>query len=257
MTKAQPRAIVLDTMHIDFSLRRWFITGGLALLAGWWSTGCVHVEQTIRLKADGSGVLALRYGMSVKDLAEMEAMAQAQLAEGEPGEESPANPLEFDEAQVRKDFEEYAKLGVTLEDIRTEVVDGWKYLSLRVAFTSLDGLGQTEFLSDRLVTLKRLADGNYEFIQATPPSPAMETVEGIEEMMANMMKGFRAVLKVEVPGELVEANADRTEGRLAEWTFDVDKDAGALKRAQKMALRVVFKGDGLNMPDYTGQPVAE
>ena len=247
-------------MHFSFSARRILGVGLATLLMGWWSAGCVKVEQALSLKPDGSGVIALRYGMSLADLAEMEAMAKAQLAEGgEEGEVSMegGNPFEFDEAEVRKDFEEYNKVGVTLEDIRTEVVDGWKYLSLRVAFASLEALGKTEFLSDRMVSLKRLPDGNYEFLQTAPPGPEAEDMEGMEQMMADMMEGFRAAMKFEAPGELVESNADRTEGRTVEWVFDLDKDSKALRRAQKMALRVVFKGDGLNLKDFASQVHAE
>jgi hypothetical protein len=40
---------------------------------------------------------------------------------------------------------------------------------MRVAFTSLAGLGQTEFLSDRQLTLKKVGEGRYELVQAAPP----------------------------------------------------------------------------------------
>ena len=236
-------------------LRRWLGAGALALGVVGWASGCVKVEQNLDLKADGSGVIALRYGMSLEDLAEMEAMAKAQLEEGAGPLES-VSPFDFDEAEVRKDFQAYGELGVTLEDLRTEVVDGWKFLSLRIAFTSLKGLGQTEFLSDRMVSLKKMPDGNYEFLQAAPPVPEGEDMGAVEGMMAEMMKGFRAVLSFRAPGEVVESNADRRDGRLVEWVFDLDRDPQALKRAQKMALRVVFRGEGLALQEYASPSAA-
>lgn len=245
-----------NTMNTFLYIRRLSGTIAAAFLVGWWSLGCIKVDQTLSLKEDGSGTLAVRYGMSLNDLAEMDAMAKSQV---QAGEEAPPNmnPFEFDEATVRKDFEEYASSGVTLLDVRTEEVDGWKYLSLRIGFTSLEGLGKTEFLSDRMVTLKRLPDGNYEFTQAAPPAPPEADMAGMEEMMASMMKGFRAALKIELPGDVVETNADSKKGRAVEWIFDLDKDAKALRRAQNMSMRVVFKGDGLTLPEFAGSPVSE
>ena len=245
-------------MHVTPSpWQRGLVGGLLALLLVGWSAGCVRVEQTLRLNDDGSGSLSLRYGMAESDLAEMESLAKSQLAEEGVTEAAPVNPFEFDEAQVRKDFEDYRSLGVTLEDIRTEVVEGWKYMSLRIAFTSLAGLGQTEFLSDRQVTLKRLAEGRYELVQAAPPGTDEATEAMDPEAMAGLMKGFRAVLRVELPGAVVETNADEKEGARASWIFDVDKDARALERAQRVAMRVVFEKPGLSLVEYASPVIAE
>ena len=227
-----------------------------AVLFGVWSAGCVKVEQTLTLKADGSGVLAIRYGMAEADLAQVESMARSQLAEEGLPAESVVNPFEFDEAEVRKDFEAYRELGVTLEQMRTEVVDGWKYLNMRMAFTTLAGLGQTEFLSDRQITLKKVGEGRYELVQGAPPGAEAAEMEVAPELMAEMMKGFRAELRVEVPGDIVETNADEQEPRRAAWVFDVDRDAKALQRAQRLAMRVVFEAPGLALPDYVN-PASE
>lgn len=221
-----------------------------AVLIGGGSAGCVKVEQTLTLKADGSGVLAIRYGMAEADLVQVESLARSQLAEEGLPAESVVNPFEFDEAEVRKDFEAYRELGVTLEQVRTEVVDGWKYLSMRMAFTSLAGLGQTEFLSDRQITLKKVGEGRYELVQGAPPGAEAAEMEVAPELMADMMKGFRAELRVEVPGDIVETNADEQKPRQAVWVFDVDRDAKALQRAQRLAMRVIFEAPGLTMPDY-------
>lgn len=221
-----------------------------AVLIGGGSAGCVKVEQTLTLKADGSGVLAIRYGMAEADLAQVESLARSQLAaEGLPAD-AVVNPFEFDEAEVRKDFEAYRELGVTLEQMRTEVVDGWKFLNMRMAFTTLAGLGQTEFLSDRQITLKKVGEGRYELVQGAPPGSEAAEMEVAPELMAEMMKGFRAELRVEVPGHIVETNADEQKSRQAVWIFDVDRDAKALQRAQRLAMRVMFEAPGLVLPDY-------
>lgn len=233
-------------------LRRWLGASLFALLVGWWSAGCVKVEQTLQLHADGSGALSMRYGMAEAELAQMEALARQQLAEEGLAPDAVGHPFEFDEAEVRKDFEAYREWGVTLESIRTEVDGGWKYLNLRIAFTNLAGLGKTEFLSDRQISLKRLGAGRYELVQAAPPGVDPGEAEITPELMADMMKGFRAVLRVQLPGSVVESNADEQEASAAAWIFDVDRDAKALQRAQRLAMRVVFEAPGLELAEYGG-----
>jgi len=57
---------------------------GLVLGALLALTGCIKVDQTLTLNADGTGTLALRYGMSEQTLAQLKAMEQmaAQAEEG-------------------------------------------------------------------------------------------------------------------------------------------------------------------------------
>jgi len=64
-------------------------------------------------------------------------------------------------------------------------------------------------------------------------------------------------LRVELPGAVVETNADEKEGARATWIFDVDKDPRALERAQRVAMRVVFEKPGLQLAEYNSPAVAE
>lgn len=206
--------------------------------------GCVRVEQTITLNPDGSGVLAVQYGMSLETVADLEARMKAESENGE----APPSLLSFDESQVREDFRELEPQGIALQDIRTWESDGFKYMRLGVRFSSLAALSKTEFLSDRNFILRRTPENNYEFRQTSPPGdPAQAEAQG---MMSGMLAGFRAELAVEVPGPIVEANADAREERRAVWVFDLEKDPRALSRAQQMDLRVVFSGAGLSLAEF-------
>ena len=228
--------------------------GLLALILTLAFTGCVRVEQTLKLNADGSGSLTMRQGIAEKDLAQMEALARAQLEEEGITNAAALNPFVFDEAEVRRDFEAYREEGVTLEDIRSETVDGWRYLQIQLGFASLEALGRTEFLSDRRIRLTRLKNGNYELVQESmmveEPDPATA------DMTAEMMADFRAVLRVEVPGAVVETNADQQDGARVSWMFDLARDPRALERIRTMEFRVVFAGEGLKLPDYAGAGAA-
>jgi hypothetical protein len=218
------------------------------------SVSCIRVEQTLTLQADGSGTFDLRYGMSEEDAAEMKRMAgQAAEAEGLAAGEAPQSPFDFDEESVRKDFEEYRSSGVTLEKVKSETVDGWKYINLTVRFASLKSLAETEFVSDRGLSLTRRPDGHYEFRQAAPPQETEPDVGAVGDMMNEVMKGFHATVRVVVPSRIVESNADRAEDRAVTWEFDLARDARALERARKMDLRVVFDGQGIDLPDFRSE----
>ncbi len=221
-------------------------------------TACVHVEQKLTLNPDGSGSFDVRYGMSNEDIANMEAMSkQAMQVEGLTNETDNASPFDFNEEDIRSDFKEYEQHGVTLNSVRISDSNDWKYVDLGIHFKSLEGLAKTEFIAERTIALTRRPDGNYEFVQSAPVqgmNPA--DMAGLDEasiksLMAEMMKGFHARMQVVTPGKIVETSAESHDERTATWDFDLDKDPGALDRAQKLDLRIVFEGTGLELKDFT------
>ncbi|HMP76183.1 MAG TPA: hypothetical protein PKE12_07805 [Kiritimatiellia bacterium] len=208
-------------------------------------TGCVQVEQTLSLDAEGGGVLTVQYSMTLEKLAELEARAREEA--GDDADAAIPSPLAYDEAQIREDFKEYEPMGVTLLEARTWEEGGSKHVRLKMKFTSFAGLGQTEFLSDRTLKLVRVDDA-YEFSQMAPESAAVE--DEMYDFMVGMMKGFRATLSIETPGDILDSNSDETDGRKASWRFDLAKDPDALKRAQQLNLRVRFSAEGLALAEF-------
>ncbi len=220
----------------------------LPLIALFLLPACVQVEQTLTLEQDGGGTLIVQYAMSLEMLAEIEARARAEAEEL--GEEVPV-PLSFDEAQIREDFKEYEPLGITLEEAASWEADGKKTIRLKMRFTSLAALTQTEFLSDRQLRVRRLEDGSMEFTQVAPPADPM--MAEMQDLMREMMAGFRAVLTVETPTDILETNADEQDARLARWIFDVERDPRALARAQQLDLRVRFAAGDPPMPEFPAE----
>lgn len=207
-------------------------------------SACIKVDQDLVLNGDGTGTFHVRYGMKTETIAQIEAMAK----EGQPGDSPAQMPFHFDEAKVRKDFEVYAKDGVTLESFKSEVIDGWKFIELRMKFATLEGLGKTEFLADRKLVLKH--EGDRYVLEQRPDSPHVPEKNAdapeVQDMMAAMMKGFHAGMSVQVPGDVVECNGTQ-DGRKVSWVFDLEKDPQALKKAQQLNMKVAFKGDGLKL----------
>lgn len=216
-------------------------------------SGCVHVDQAITLNKDGSGRLEVSYGMSLGDLEQMQALTES-AGGGEKDKTASATPFDFREEDIRKDFEEYARFGVKLDSVKTEEKDGWKYIHLKVAFRNLAGLAKTELVADRAVSLSKDAEGRYVFRQAVGEAlPDVQAEGGDGEsasaVMAGLMKGFRARVRVSVPGPIVESSGARIEGQTAEWEYDLEKDPKAVERLQRADMRVVFEGGGLDLPE--------
>jgi hypothetical protein len=186
----------------------------------------------------------------------MEAMSrEAFEAEGVTNEAGAYEMFDFDEDDIREDFKAYEQHGVTLQSVKTEESNGWKYVHLNVKFKSLEGLGHTEFISDRSISLTKDDEGHFTFRQVAAPHPADEQPANDEQdavaaAMADLMKGFRAVLTVRTPSKIISSNAGTSDIQSATWEFDLAKDPKALDRAQHLDMQVRFDGTDLSIPEF-------
>ena len=218
-------------------------------------TGCVKVEQTLTLNADGSGVIDLTYGMSEDTVSGLHEMAKSVLEETN-GSGAASAPFDFSDEDIRQDFKEYEPDGVTLESVRTEAREGWTFRHLVIRFRDLAGLARTGFLADRNFSLSRDAQGNCVLVQSTAGngnvSEQVSALGGpeMESAMNSLMKGFRAVIRVKTPGKILETNAPEKSDCSATWTFDLEKDPEALEKVQQTSMRIVFEGKGVRIPDF-------
>ncbi|OQW96749.1 MAG: hypothetical protein BWK77_03760, partial [Verrucomicrobia bacterium A1] len=199
--------------------------------------GCIHVEETLKIEKDGSGVIDITYGMSEENADRMQELAQTMIANAEGGASTASMPFGSSEEQIRNDFKEYEASGVALKSISTEDRDGWKYRRLVIGFPSLAALAETGFLSDRNLSVSRDEGGNYVFCQLSDPKAQPAGLNGngdpqTEAAMKEIMKGFRAVVRIETPGRILETTATDKTDRSATWTFDFDEDPKALERIQ-------------------------
>jgi hypothetical protein len=224
---------------------------GLVLGALLALTGCIKVDQTLTLNADGTGTLALRYGMSEQTLAQLKAMEQmaAQAEEGLRVEQE--TPFEFDPEQVRAEFEADKPDGVELTALSSEVVDGWKYIDLTVAFDDIRALKRTELFEDSELGIERLSNGHYLITQRGGGDEEMPSdMEGqaLMQQMATMLAGFRIVQTIVVPGDILDSNATAVDGRRASWVFDIAEDPNVLTKLNQTDLTLTFAGDGVKLP---------
>ncbi|MCG6859815.1 MAG: hypothetical protein LJE70_00780 [Chromatiaceae bacterium] len=242
-------------------------------------SGCIKVDQTMRIKPDGSGTLDMVYGMSEQTIAQLEAMKQMATGMQQEGMEVKVesdSPFEFDEAVVRKKFADKKLEGVELLDVSSRSKDGWKFMELKLAFDDLESLKKTDLFEDSGLSITKNAEGNYVLEQklgsndmgmsgaqagsAGEPAggAAGEQTSGsaggqgmdaqMMEGMAAMFAGLRVAMTVMVPGKIIESNATKVDGNRASWIFDIEEDPQVLSKLQsKGQMRLVFSGEGLNL----------
>lgn len=218
--------------------------------------GCVNVDQTLTLEKDGSGTVDLTYSMSEESISEWQDVARNMLDASGSGSSAPVMPFDFSDEDIRNDFKEFERDGVTLRSLRTEARNGWRSRRLLIGFKSLSGLAKAGFLGDRNISLARNPQGNYVFTQQVgregnlPPELAAFTEESADSLFSGMMQGFKAVIRVRTPGRILETNAPEKSDRQAGWTFDLERDPEALQKVQEASLRIVFEGKGLDIPTF-------
>ncbi|MFH0880165.1 MAG: hypothetical protein V2A34_10675 [Lentisphaerota bacterium] len=220
-----------------------FVFPFLLLLAA----GCVRVDQTLTLMPDGSGTMEWHFGVSQELIDRLSTNSSDQAAI--PGFPGAANfPSE---EEIRESFKDYGPLGVSLESVSRDEKDGWAYWHLSIHFNSLEGLSKSSLMASRMVSLTLNKDGNYVFQQATGYGPS-ETGTGPAEqdLERQLMKGFRAVLRLKTPGPILESNASEQGRDEAAWIYDLEKDPDVLQKAGSATMRVVFDGKHLNIPCY-------
>lgn len=220
-------------------------------------TGCIKVDQTLTLNKDGSGTLDMRYGMSEQAIAQVEAMEKMGQAMQENGGEAldmdAKRPfdLDFDEAKVREEFEAEGLEGVELVSVKSESVDGWRFMEMQLAFDNLTALKQTNYFDDSELSLSKDAEGNYVLTQRSTDNASAGDTEDMDpqmlEQMGAMFAGMRIANRFVVPTEIVETNATNVDGRSAAWDYDIGEDPAILTKLQNFDMRVVFSSEGASI----------
>lgn len=236
-------------MHL---LRSMFKRRLLPLACALALAGCLQVDQELTLNPDGSGHLSARYSLDPAQLATLSAaIAQAPLNQpGVPPAPDPATLFQLNEEAVRKEFRGYEEAGLTLQSLQVSESNGVRTVHVEIDFKTVSGLAGCEFFADDSLVLERGAAGRYRLRQAPPLQVHLagglrDQQAAVEAALNRLQRGFKARLRVTVPGDIVGTTADQRQGRTATWTFDAARDPQALARARRTALSVEFTGEGL------------
>jgi hypothetical protein len=228
-------------------MRKWTWIIGLAVLVA--LTGCIKMEQDITLNKDGSGNFKLMYGMSEQTINQMKAMAQMGSEEGVEVESD--NDFEFDEAEVRSKFEALKEQGITLESVKSETKDGWKYMHIDFDFQDIARLNEAEVAGDSPISIAKNAEGNYVVTSKMGGGDmGMEDTDAEQiKAMLPMLAGMRLALKVTIPTKIISTTAPVKTENSAEWVFDADTDPDSILKMGQTKMEIVFEGAGVTIPE--------
>ncbi len=222
--------------------------GALALAAG-----CVQIEQDLTLKADGSGVVNVAYAAPEAEQTMLQQAAREMLRQTLAVSGGNTRlPQDMTDAEIRKQFAGYARLGVKLEQLTTERKAGRVVRRGVISFKTLDGLARA-LLPERTVALSRDARGDYLLVQQAGGEKTLSSrlaaiaADDSNPLVAELFKGFRATLRVTAPGRILDGNAAQAEGATATWRFDYDRDAQAVAKLLQRPMRLTFAGRGLTL----------
>ncbi|MHC4913905.1 MAG: hypothetical protein ACYTGB_00320 [Planctomycetota bacterium] len=155
--------------------------------------------------------------------------------------------------------------GVEIKDVRSETKGDWQHTYITAKCKNLGAVGTMGSGSGGPsdFTLVKNADGNYVLKMGGSKLSGMAAAGGDDDpqaaaqmgaMFKQMLAGFKMTVKYTLPGDIVESNADETDGRTVTWILDAE-DANFMKKADKLGkqgMRVVFEGGGLKLPEFKG-----
>ncbi len=214
----------------------------LALLAVAGGGGCLHLEQSLTLSADGGLRGELHYSAPLETLP---ALTAAQAAIDRWQGQRQRDRLE----QMNSLFNEklaadhFSRDGLSLDQYRQDDRDGRRHVV--ITFKAQEGrraldsgrLGDFELLRTAAgdLTLRLRPQGD--------PAPTPLSDERRRELRA-LCAGLRLVLRVEGPSPVVATTGTKTGDRTVEWVFETDKDPAFLERPP--AVEATFAGAGLD-----------
>jgi len=233
-------------------------------------SGCIQVEQTLILREDASGSLAVKLVVPDETSDQIKAMnalaGEMARAAGEavkPEGEDDFTQLVFspEEKMIRDKVASYSDLGLVLEKLSVESRHGERKVALKLRFNDIVKLAQADFFSGYGFSLLRTGDGNYSLFTrpATdePLNPDWSTSDTeTQKLLAPFLRGFKFRLEVRTPGRILKTNAGQRTATTAAWTYEFDTDADAVARLQRERMQIVFDGGGLKLPDVR-QPKPE
>lgn len=233
----------------------------LLLVTALSATGCIQMHMDTAIQKDGSGVMTMEYGMSPSVA---EALAEMAKMPGGGDDQTPT----LDSFKADQLEESCRKNGCKLKDFEHAETK----VSFAVEFPSLEKLSMA--LSDGQAfagggfALYRTAGGDYtirefeyegepvveEEAEAEVAEPAEaeqefnpEDMQKSMEMMGKLMGAageLKVSMRITVPGDVIEHNAHRIEGRTLIWEID---SSNMMTMGGEMEPNIVFSGKGLSI----------
>lgn len=238
----------------------------LATLAG----GCLTMEHDLRLKDDGTATYALEYAISEQAVVQLKAMEALKTQLATAADEMPPGPemdpllhafLDPDDLTLRNALKPYADDGITLKSLSVESRAAWRHVDLSLVVTDLEKAARTPFFQNHGFNLTRDKDGHYVLSREPhinqPGEIAEVPTETEQKSLIPILGGFSTTVKVTVPGRILATTAFRTTLSTASWSFDFNRDSGAVHALLRQPFQIVFDSRNATFPSlhYRGSNV--
>jgi hypothetical protein len=257
--------VLLPSPAEEVPMKRFFVPMiALALML----SGCLQAKIDTTIAGDGSGTLSMTYSMSAEVAKTMEELAALGGEKGM-GEEMSLMPTDIDRAQFEKACRES---GVTLKKFEESSPEGGKKIDMLLAFKNLDGLNRAmsegmKGKNEGSISIFKRADGNYVLrtvkgeasVEEEPaeepvaeetesPDASIENAGKMMELMGKLMGSMSEMdvsMRITVPGDVIQHNAPKLEGRTLIWEINPENmmTAGASMGEPE----IVFSGKGLKI----------
>ena len=235
----------------------------LALLALACCSGCIELTQQITIRKDGSGTMTLSYNLPDNTSIQMKAMRELNKemmrAAGETYQPRPVDN-HFDllmdpvDKNIRDLIKKYEPQGLSLDDLRIEVLEGRKRVRIQLRFEDLAKAAQSDlFRAHWPLALTKMADSVY-LLNMTNGHPGKEpeldfTDSATLKAITPILKGFKVIIRIVPPGEITSTSAAQSSKRSAVWTFDFDRNPSAFSSFQTANMNVRFRAAGLKLSE--------
>lgn len=218
-------------------------------------SGCVQVSQDLSINSDGTGTLNFIYAVKEQDLQRMRDLAEKMAAlDPDLAQEDVDWLTAFDEEVIRKEWNKSVNEGVYLNNVVTELKNGWRIMRAEIGFDALQRLFDCGMIEDCHIALTRGPGGQYGFQQSIDVAKMSESLPAgldlntLQPLMSMMFKDFRADIRFNAPGAIIRSNADNVEGQSASWSVRGDQP-DFVARLQDFDVRLMFDGKGMQIAD--------
>jgi len=225
-------------------------------------TGCLKLDETLTLEKNGAGNIDILYTIPEQTVSQMKAMFK--LRDQMDSIMGQSLPLTFEdefqrtffdptEDRIKQLLKKYESCGVSLETAKVITKNAARTVTIRAAFADLERVAKADFFREHGFTLVRNQNETYTFYRV-PESTAngyqpINIGPEASRLISPVMSGLRVSLKVNTPGKIVDTNASRKAPYNAAWIYDFDKDPNALKALQSQAMKIVFEGKNIRLPE--------
>jgi hypothetical protein len=154
--------------------------------------GCVGIESTLNINANGSGTLLLQYRVSQL----LVSMGQTE----EEGAQEPPLPLTEDDFRqaVRK------SPGLTLRSVTREENESDVIIKAEIAFNSVNNLAASPLFADMPITFRR--NGNNVTFSQVLTKGGEEMSEEQLQAMESFFQGYELGFVITAPGKIISYN---------------------------------------------------